>query len=271
MPIYFRPRVSVALAFVLAALRALAAPWPAPTPQTHTHAHNDYEHQRPLLDALDHGFCSVEADIFLVEGQLLVAHNRADVSPSRTLQSLYLDPLLERARANHGKILGAEPRFWLLIDIKSDPAGLWPVLREVLEKYREMLTVFQDDHIGQKAVTVVLSGNRPRQLLAAEKTRLASLDGLLSDLESNPPSSLVPWISENWGPQFKWRGRGEFDAVEKQKLRAIVEKAHQQKRLVRFWGAPDIEPVWRELLAAGVDLINSDDLAGLEKFLLKAP
>jgi len=27
------------------------------------HAHNDYLHARPLLDALDHGFCSVEADI----------------------------------------------------------------------------------------------------------------------------------------------------------------------------------------------------------------
>ena len=29
----------------------------------HAHAHNDYEHARPLLDALDHGFCGVEADV----------------------------------------------------------------------------------------------------------------------------------------------------------------------------------------------------------------
>src|SRR5436190_12307328 len=33
---------------------------PKPLPQLH--AHNDYEHKRPLFDALDHGFCSVEAD-----------------------------------------------------------------------------------------------------------------------------------------------------------------------------------------------------------------
>ena len=29
------------------------------------HAHNDYTHHRPLFDALDHGFASVEADIRL--------------------------------------------------------------------------------------------------------------------------------------------------------------------------------------------------------------
>ena len=44
-------------------------------PLERAHAHNDYEHERPLLDALDHGFCSVEADIVLSEGELLVAHH----------------------------------------------------------------------------------------------------------------------------------------------------------------------------------------------------
>ena len=66
-----------------------------PLPQAH--AHNDYEHARPLFDALDHGFCSIEADIWLVDDQLLVAHDFDKVSPERTLQGLYLDPLLERS------------------------------------------------------------------------------------------------------------------------------------------------------------------------------
>src|ERR1700686_2617314 len=62
-------------------------------PLRHAHAHNDYEHKRPLFDALDCGFCSVEADIWLVDGKLLVAHDRNQVKPERTLQALYLDPL----------------------------------------------------------------------------------------------------------------------------------------------------------------------------------
>ncbi len=65
-----------------------------PAPLLHAHAHNDYEHARPLFDALDHGFCSIEADVYVVNGQLLVAHDREKVSPSRTLQALYLDPML---------------------------------------------------------------------------------------------------------------------------------------------------------------------------------
>ena len=65
----------------------------AVSPLPRAHAHNDYQHTRPLLDALNQGFCSVEADIYLVEGQLLVGHDRDELSTERTLQSLYLEPL----------------------------------------------------------------------------------------------------------------------------------------------------------------------------------
>src|SRR5437762_12180166 len=89
-----------------------------PLPQAH--AHNDYEHKRPLLDALDNGFCSVEADIFLVEHELLVGHARKDLKPERTLQKLYLDPLRERIKANGGKVYSGGPTVFLLIDVKTE-------------------------------------------------------------------------------------------------------------------------------------------------------
>ena len=75
-----------------------------PKPLPAAHAHNDYLHKRPLLDALAHGFCSAEADIFLVDGVLLVAHERASLDKNRTLKALYLDPLLERTRKNSGRV-----------------------------------------------------------------------------------------------------------------------------------------------------------------------
>src|SRR5437660_742306 len=67
-----------------------------PRPLRRAHAHNDYEHPRPLFDALDHRFGSVEADVFLVDGRLLVAHDPTELDPTRTLEALYLDPLAER-------------------------------------------------------------------------------------------------------------------------------------------------------------------------------
>jgi glycerophosphoryl diester phosphodiesterase len=51
-------------------------------------------------------------------------------------------------------------------------------------------------------------------------------------------------------------------------LHAIVDDAHAAGRKVRFWNAPDNDTAWQVLWDAGVDLINTDDLAGLERFLV---
>lgn len=243
---------------------------PAQTPLRQAHAHNDYEHARPLLDALDQGFCSVEADIYLVDGQLLVAHERSQVKPERTLQKLYLDPLRERIKANHGRVHLAEPHFHLLIDLKTEAEPIYLRLREVLGDYRELLTVFTPDHTETNAITVVLSGNRPWKLMESEPRRLAALDGRLPDLETNPNPNLVPLVSDNWRNFFSWNGEGPMPADQLEKLRALVAKAHAQHRRIRFWAAADRPEIWKVHADAGVDLINTDRLAELAKFLRSA-
>src|SRR6185295_14563982 len=90
--------VFFAAAFQAAAATCCASEGVTAKPLPQAHAHNDYEHARPLLDALDHGFCSVEADIWLTPDGLLVAHDRKDLKPARTLEALYLDPLRERVK-----------------------------------------------------------------------------------------------------------------------------------------------------------------------------
>src|SRR5207302_8698740 len=117
------------LLLAIIAFGARSAP-PTPAPLLHAHAHNDYEHKRPLFDALEHGFCSVEADIYLVDGQLLVAHMRSQVKPERTLEKLYLDPLRERVKQNGGRVYAGGPEVTLLIDIKTDWKTTYTALRE---------------------------------------------------------------------------------------------------------------------------------------------
>ena len=56
-------------------------------------------------------------------------------------------------------------------------------------------------------------------------------------------------------------------AEEKLKLKNIVKQAHDGGRRVRFWATPENPALWQELYKAGVDLINTDRLAELEKFL----
>lgn len=257
-----------AFAISLLPLLSLAAADPPVQPLPRAHAHNDYEHTRPLFDALERGFCSVEADIWLTDSGLLVAHDRRDLKPGRTLQSLYLDPLRERIKANGGRVYRDGPAFSLLVDVKSEAVATYNALDQVLGEYAEMLTHFSDGNIEEKAVTIVLSGNRAADAIAAQTRRYVGIDGRPEDLDRNPPRELYPWISANWTLQFRWRGDGHLPAEEKQRLSEYVQRAHAQGRKVRFWATPEKEPLWRELSAAGVDYINTDKLDDLKKFLL---
>ncbi|MBG0857346.1 phosphatidylinositol-specific phospholipase C/glycerophosphodiester phosphodiesterase family protein [Streptomyces spinoverrucosus] len=245
-----------------------------PRPLWRAHAHNDYEHPRPLLDALDHRFGSVEADIYLVGDQLLVAHDPEDLDPARTLESLYLDTLAARVKAGRGSVYrGHRGSLQLLIDIKTEGASTYLELDRHLRRYRHLFTTYAHGKVIPGPVTAVISGDRAaRAPMEAQKVRRAFYDGRLADLGSSAPASFVPLISDNWTLNFTWRGAGEFPAAERQKLRSIMRAAHSRGQKVRFWATPDVagperDALWTELLDADVDFINTDDLLGLEAFL----
>ncbi|MET8501288.1 phosphatidylinositol-specific phospholipase C/glycerophosphodiester phosphodiesterase family protein [Streptomyces microflavus] len=268
-------------AAVIAAPAGVAAASPAavgrpsgPRPLRHAHAHNDYLHPRPLYDALAHGFTSVEADIFLVDGELLVAHDPAGLDPRRTLAALYLDPLRALVRAGRG---GVHPHhrapLQLLIDIKADGVAAYRELDRQLARHRSLFTRYHHGRVRPGAVTAVISGDRAARVpMEAQRTRLAFYDGRLDDLGTASPASFTPLISANWTQTFGWLGASPFPRAERDRLRALVAAAHREGRRIRFWATPDLpgperEAVWSELLAAGADHLNTDDLAGLERFL----
>lgn len=234
-------------------------------PLARAHAHNDYLHERPLADALSHGFRSVEADVWLTNGVLLVAHDFDKTSPDRTLQKLYLDPLRAFVKTN-AAVRGAPP-LTLLIDVKSEAESTYAALREVLKNYADILTKFESNRIETNAVIAIISGNRAAATMRGEKVRFAALDGRLPDLDGAPPVALVPLVSDNWTKHFQWRGTGPLPEAERAKLRALVQSTHAQGRRLRLWAAPDNMNGWRELHEAEVDLLNTDKLAELEQFL----
>ncbi|MCI3245044.1 phosphatidylinositol-specific phospholipase C/glycerophosphodiester phosphodiesterase family protein [Streptomyces spinosisporus] len=245
-----------------------------PRPLWRAHAHNDYEHPRPLFDALDHRFGSVEADIFLVGDQLLIGHTADDLDPTRTLESLYLDPLARIVRANHGSVYRGDRRpLQLLIDIKTEGSSTYLELDRHLRRYRHLFTTYAHGRVYPGAITNVISGDRAaRTPMEAQTVRRAFYDGRLTDLGTAAPASFVPLISDNWQLNFTWLGEGAFPDAERQKLRDIIGQAHGRGQKVRFWNTPDLagparDALWSELLAADVDYVNTDDLAGLEAFL----
>ncbi|QCP00008.1 hypothetical protein FCN77_22695 [Arthrobacter sp. 24S4-2] len=265
------------LAGTAAAPAQAEAPKPPPVvvgqPLAGTHAHNDYGHERPLFDALAHGFTSVEADVWLVDGELLVAHDLADAKPGVTLESLYLDPLDELVR-NQGRSVYPhwDGSLQLLIDIKSEGEATYAAIEQELAEHRDIMSRYSNGTTKTGPVTAVISGNRPLATMQAQEKRFGFYDGRSADLTSGMPAGLMPLVSDNWTKLFSWQGVGPMPEAERTKLQAYVADAHAQGYRVRFWATPDQpgaarEAVWNELFDAGVDHINTDDLEALEQFL----
>jgi len=257
----FQPIVCEAVSLDTATL-----PYPA-------HAHNDYMHERPLFDALENGFRSIEADVFTLGDSLYVAHDRKDIKPGRTLRALYMEPLLEYISGDGKVIYDSASPLILLIDIKDDGLTTYKLLDRILNDYQEILCkVCLEGYVGGN-VMVVVSGNRPIEYMMKQTQRFAFVDGRMKDLTEEYSPLLMPLISDRWTKYFSWTGKGTMPEKERTQLRLYVQHAHENGQLIRFWATPETpgkerEAVWTELLEAGVDLINTDDLGGLRAFLL---
>lgn len=232
------------------------------------HSHNDYEQSRPLYKALENGFASIEADIWLIDNQLYVSHNRPVITPrSPTLESLYLEPLSRLVTQNYGWVYpGYDRPIQLLVDIKNDGVATYARLQETLKKYDYL---FKPGNGRPVAVQVVISGDRPVATIVADSSRLVSIDGRPEDLGELYDPSLVPLISQRYGIVTSWKGKDQIPEGEMAAIKALTDQAHRQGKKVRLWATPEDENVWKVLLEAGVDYINTDDPERLKKFLLK--
>lgn len=232
------------------------------------HAHNDYEHRRPLQDAIDYGFTSIEVDVHLVEGELYVSHDPPERKRRRrTLRRLYLDPLQRRIENNGGRVYpGYEGSFFLMIDIKTAAEPTYQVMRRQLAAYRSMLTTYSGDHKEPGAVTVFLSGNRPFDQLKQQSERLVALDGRPSDIGMGYSPDLMPVISDHYRNHLSWKGEGLVPAGEKAYLQSLCEQVRQEGKRLRLWASPEKEEVWELLLECGIGFISTDELARFHRF-----
>jgi hypothetical protein len=234
------------------------------------HSHNDYWRNRPLLDALQLGFKSVEADVFLVNGALLVGHSRNELSPEKTLESLYLKPLLTLMQQNK-KLYRQQSVLYLYIDIKTEGKTTYEQLMPVLTRYRQLLVNPQDK--GRKGmVKVILTGNYPQELVLADKQRLVYLDGKVEELPQKLKADFFPVVNGNWAKFFTWKGEGPMPPAEARQLAAWNTQALQNGQQIRFWNMPEqrqdqVRSIWQELLKYPSVLIGTDHLDWLAEML----
>ena len=184
-------------------------------------SHNDFWRSVPLYTAIAAGCIGVEADVwsFDNEKEIFVGHKRWTLTRKRTLQDLYIGPLLgfltrqNRLRGKdatveveqgfnsdanvdwnlHG-IFDTDPSqtFILLIDLKTSGRQLWDDLNEQLSPLREKgyLTHFNGTGLVSRPVTVVASGNAPFDILNANQT--------FRDVFFDAPLEEIADLSHSW-------------------------------------------------------------------------
>lgn len=246
----------------------------------------------PFYSALKAGAVSVEADVWLYNGTLHVGHEQSALTDERTLDSLYIQPILsvlQGQNPNSSFVPGGAPTkngvydtsssqtLYLFIDLKTDGATTWPAVVEALEPLRDAgyLTTFDGTTVTQGPVTVIGTGNTPLSQVQGVAPRDYFWDApipLLALTFANITSDVSPIASTNFNVQFPGvRAAGGLNDLQKALLAAQVAVAHAKGIKVRYWDQPGWpvgtrNGVWRTLWDGGVDLLNVDDLEAAANF-----
>jgi len=255
------------------------------------HSHNDYWRDVPLLEALSFGVASVEADVWYINGTLHIGHELGALTAARTLDSLYIQPLVNilagqnPVNAFTANLTGppngvfdmsGTTSLQLLICMKTDGnITLAPVL-QALEPLRQInaLTTFDNGTLSVSAITAVGTGNTPLEGIQALSPRDLFLDAPLTDLDDPDVTydvNLSPLASTDYEPAVGWSGIGNISDAQLANITKFVNDAHTRGIKARFWDTPGWpiqarHAVWEVLLNAGADWLNVDDLEAASQF-----
>jgi alkaline phosphatase len=219
------------------------------------HSHNDYKQNIPFLQAYYAGAGSIEADVYLIDGKLYVAHERKEVEESRTLNDLYLKPLAALFRRNENKpYADSAQSLQLVIDIKEDHQHVIPQLIKELAPYQDIFNNSANKH----TVRIVLSGDMPAPAQYGNYPDFISFDGRPNI--NYPPAELkrVAMISDDITHYTKWNGKGALTSPDSLRVQTLINAAHAKGKPFRFWATPDSPNAWIKLEKLGIDWINTD-------------
>lgn len=223
------------------------------------HSHNDYAGALPFYGAYSNETGVIEADVFLVNNELFVAHNFKDITAANTLKNMYLDPLSSKLKTLGSKAYASGKPLILMIDIKSDAE---PTLKAIAQQLKTF-----PDIISNQNIKVVISGNRPDQSQWAAYPLFIYFDGRLNEEYTAEQLARVEMISEDLKQITVWNGKGVLTQTDLEKIQSIIKKVHNQNKKIRFWATQDNVNTWMTLMNLKVDFIGTDNVPELTHFI----
>ena len=264
------------------------------------HSHNDYARRIPLFEALASGCISIEADVHLFGGDLLVGHSARGLKATHSLRAMYLEPLqrmLESRNPHRFNVTDQSP--WrgifdkspnqtvvLLVDHKTSGEETFTALHSQLQPLRELdyLTYWNGSEKVVRPLTVVATGKAPfdsvMQLSDAHRdifwdAPLASLPSASDDFATDPPSfrynqSKSHFASTQYRNAIISRTKASDESMltprDRDMAATQAEQAAARGLLTRYWNTPTSPPnlrdsVWRWVIGADTGVINMDDMS----------
>ena len=250
------------LTSIAAATRLLRQPV-CPRGMLPAYSHNDYINPHPLRDALGLGYKGVEADIFLVAGELRLGHDRAAAQRGAAFEAQYVAPLESLVTRCRTLTLDGTP-FLLTVELKESSQPTFDTLTALLARHPSLFSSDSAEALAPThaaaAVQVVLVGWYPPGFALASPVPLWRQEHLRHARPLVITDPAVALISLDYG---KTVGQWWVTHDRRQRWLATIRaiKAAYPALRVRVHDVPVDERVYRELLAAGVDLIGTMRLA----------
>jgi alkaline phosphatase len=228
----------------------------AAQPPVLIHSHNDYAQRVPFYQAYAQQVSSIEADVFLHDGQLLVGHDVEDLRADMTFEALYVEPIVTLFARNGGRAFrDSDQTLQLMVELKSETD---PTLRAVAALLGRWPEVF-DPEVNPAAVRVAVTGRVPAPEAFDRYPRFLGFDGAW-DADYTPEQlERIALISTNFRDFSQWNGKGTIIPAEKERLEQVIDRAHEQGKPVRFWNAPEGTTVYYTFYDMGIDYINTDN------------
>ena len=216
----------------------------AQTPKLHSH--NDYMQKVPFWNAFSAGLNSIEVDVFLKKGKLYVTHSANEIDKNKTLEKLYLEPIMEVIKNNI-----AFQDLQLLVDVKSDAIKTLAKIEQTLKKYPKI--------IEHPNIKIVISGNRPNAEDYYKYPEYISFDYQELDNALAPKNlEKVAMVSTSFKDYSVWNGKGRLTHDDFDKVSNIIKKLKTFKKPIRFWATPDSKSAWNTFVKLGLDFVNTD-------------
>jgi len=227
-------------------------------------AHNDYVHAIPFYTSYyeEPGF--IEADVFLRQDHLLVAHTPEEIDTRYTLDSLYLKPLSGQLIKNQGFPYPDHTKpLTLMIDLKTDGVTTLEALVREIRKYPVLLSA--------KNFQIAVSGDMPDPSRWKNYPAFIHFDGRPDIIYTKEQLDRVSMISTSFQAYSKWNGKGVIVKVEYERLNRLIQQVHAKGKKIRFWATPDFVNAWITLMKMNVDILGTDDVLALSSFIKKLP